>query len=309
MSRKNILMEVKNKVLKQLDLSINMADEQVLDLISSVIYDLSKEIYIGLQSGNKIKNYVFYSLRRLDVLQELVEDQEITEIMVNGSKHIFIEKNGRITKTELTFESSQKLEDVIQKIVSSANRIVNESSPIVDTRLIDGSRVNVILKPVAVNGPVMTIRKFPLESITMEQLVEIGSLSQEVCEFLKNLVVSKYNIFISGGTGSGKTTFLNALSNFIPSDERIITIEDSCELQINHNPNLVTLEARNANVDGRNEVSIRDLIKAALRARPDRIIVGEVRDAAAIDMLSAFNTGHDGSLSTGHANAVKDMLT
>lgn len=227
---------------------------------------------------------------------------------MNGPDHIFIEKGGRISEYDEHFISIQKLEDVVQQIVAKVNRMVNEANPIVDVRLLDGSRVNIVLPPVALNGPVVTIRKFPESPITMDKLIEIGSVNKEVVNFLRTLVVAKYNIFISGGTGSGKTTFLNALSNFIPSDERIITIEDSAELQIRGVPNLVRLEVRNANVEGRNEVTIRDLLKSALRMRPDRIILGEVRDAAACELLSVMNTGHDGSLSTGHANSTSDML-
>ena len=250
----------------------------------------------------------FYAIRKLDVLQEILEDQEITEIMVNGPDQIFIEKQGRLEPYPKKFLSKEKLEDVIQQIVGKVNRTVNESSPIVDVRLQDGSRVNVVLPPVAINGPIVTIRKFPADPITMEYLVSIQSITMQAAEFLKKLVQAKYNIFISGGTGSGKTTFLNALSAYIPKEERIITIEDSAELQIQNIPNLVRLEVRNANLEGKNEVTIRDLIRSALRMRPDRIILGEVRDAAAYDLLSVMNTGHDGSLSTGHANSPNDML-
>ena len=242
------------------------------------------------------------------MLQELVEDSTVTEIMINGAKNIFIERRGRITKCDQEFESDSRLQDVIQTIVSGTNRIVNESSPIVDARLEDGSRVNVVLPPIALDGPILTIRKFPDQPITMEGLIGFGALTPEVANFLRTLVEAKYNIFISGGTGSGKTTFLNALSNYIPEDERIITIEDSAELQIRSIDNLVRLECRNANVEGKNAITIRDLIKSSLRMRPDRIVVGEIRDSAAIDLLAAYNTGHDGSLSTGHANSVKDML-
>ena len=241
-------------------------------------------------------------------MEELLEDKNITEIMINGPDNIFIEKDGRIEKYNNRFSSKEKLVDIIQQIVSGVNRRVNESSPIVDSRLSDGSRVNVVLNPVAINGPVVTIRKFPEYSITMKKLIEIGSISLNVADFLKLLVNAKYNIFISGGTGSGKTTFLNVLSNYIPGDERIITIEDSAELQIQSVDNLVRMEVRQANDEGENGIDIRALIKASLRMRPDRIIVGEVRGAEALDMLQAMNTGHDGSLSTGHANSPKDML-
>lgn len=302
------LREIREQVLEGLSYAGDVADDAVLQCIDKAIKQYLKEYYIEMGQWKHIRRTIFNSLRRLDVLQELVEDQSITEIMVNGPEYIFIERQGCITRAPVQFESRAKLEDVIQKIVSNTNRIVNESNPIVDSRLEDGSRVNVVLQPIARNGPVLTIRKFPSNPITIEKLIEIGSLSEEVSEFLRKLVIARYNIFISGGTGSGKTTFLNVLSNFVPRDERIITIEDSAELQIREIANLVSMEARNANVEGGNAVTIRDLIKSALRMRPDRIILGEVRDAAAVDLLSAMNTGHDGSLSTGHANSAKDMI-
>lgn len=252
---------------------------------------------------------MFNAFRKLDLLQEFLEDEGITEIMINGTQSIFYERGGRLYQSDKRFVSRDKLEDVIQQIVAGSNRLVNEASPIVDARLKDGSRVNVVLAPVALNGPIVTIRKFPKESVTMGQLISWGSVSKEAVDFLSMLVVAGYNIFISGGTGSGKTTFLNALSQYIPKDERIITIEDNAELRILDVPNLVSLEARNANIEGSGAVTIRDLIKSALRMRPDRIIVGEVRSAEAIDMLQALNTGHDGSLSTGHANSPGDMLS
>lgn len=302
------LQSVKEKVIDRLNFSDSVVDDLVLECIDSELKNYLKTCYHELKEWKKMQRQIFYSLRKLDVLQELVEDNSITEIMVNGPNRIFIERDGKITLTKEQFESREKLEDVIQKIVSSTNRIVNESNPIVDSRLEDGSRVNVVLYPIARNGPILTIRKFPDEPITMEKLITLGSINHETAEFLKKLVAARYNIFISGGTGSGKTTFLNALSNFIPKDERIITIEDSAELQIREIENLVSLEVRNANVEGNNAVTIRDLIKSALRMRPDRIVLGEVRDAAAVDLLSAMNTGHDGSLSTGHANSSEDML-
>jgi len=252
---------------------------------------------------------LFNAFRKLDLLEEFLEDEEITEIMINGTQNIFVEKNGRLFQTDKRFLSRDKLEDVIQQIAAGSDRLVNEASPIVDARLSDGSRVNVVLAPIALNGPIVTIRKFPKEAITMKQLIEWHSISPEAVDFLAMLVCAGYNIFISGGTGSGKTTFLNALSQYIPKDERIITIEDNAELRILDVPNLVSLEARNANVEGSGAVTIRDLIKSALRMRPDRIIVGEVRSAEAIDMLQALNTGHDGSLSTGHANSPQDMIS
>lgn len=300
--------EIKKKVMERLDLSRELEDDEVLELIADVIFQYSSENYIPMKEKNEIGRRIFNALRKLDVLQELVDNHEITEIMINGPNHIFIENQGRIVEWDRQFESREKLEDVVQQIASAANRMVNESSPILDVRLFDGSRVNIVLPPVALEGPVVTIRKFPDEPIGMEKLLELGSITVEVMEVLKQFVIGKYNIFISGGTGSGKTTFLNALSQYVPSDERMITIEDSAELQIRGIPNLVRLETRNANMEGENEISIRALIKSALRMRPDRLVVGEVRDAAAIDMLQAMNTGHDGSLSTGHANSPADML-
>lgn len=300
---------IKAKVLECLDFTEDIEDQVILGNITEVLVQAAGEKYYTLDELGYYCKIVYNGLRRLDILQELLEDDSISEIMVNGPDFIFIEKNGAILRYDGKFESREKLEDVIQKIVSKSNRTVNEANPIVDSRLEDGSRVNVVLNPVAQNGPILTIRKFPSTAITMKKLIELGSITEEAASFLEKLVIAKYNIFISGGTGSGKTTFLNALSNYIPSDERIITIEDSTELQIKKIPNLVTLEARNANVEGTNAITIRDLIKASLRMRPDRIVIGEVRDAAAIDMLAALNTGHDGSLSTGHANSPGDMLS
>lgn len=295
-------------VIEKIDLSKEVDDEELLDMIENILKIKSKEHYLSMKVRQQYSREIFNSIRRLDVLQEIVEDPTITEIMINGASNIFIERNGRISKWEKKFESNRKLEDVIQHIVSSSNRIINEASPIVDARLNDGSRVNIVLPPISLCGPIVTIRKFPEETMTMDKLVQINSVPLEVAEFLRKLVVAGYNIFISGGTGTGKTTFLNALSNYIPSDERIITIEDSAELQIKNIPNLVSLEVRNANVEGDNEISIRDLIKSSLRMRPDRIVVGEVRDASSIDMLQALNTGHCG-MSTGHANSPMDMLS
>lgn len=300
---------LKQIILDNIELDNDISDEQLYDTIDRVINEYSKKEYISIRDKQRLRMSIFNTIRRLDILQELVDDSSITEIMVNGPDKIFIEKHGAVCLCEKSFESKQKLEDVIQQMVSHSNRIINEACPIVDSRLPDGSRVNIILPPVALEGPIITIRKFPNMPITMEKLIEIESITAEVANFLKVLVTAGYNIFISGGTGSGKTTFLNILSNYIPSDERIITIEDSAELQIRNISNLVRLEVRNANSEGNNEITIRDLIKASLRMRPDRIIVGEVRDAAAIDMLQALNTGHDGSLSTGHANSPVDMLS
>ena len=285
-----------------------MTDEELYDLIDESICARMKDEYISIAEKLRLRRDIFNSIRRLDILQELVEDENISEIMVNGEDQIFIEQNGRMEQWGRSFSSRQKLEEVVQQIVAGANRIINESSPIVDARLSDGSRVNIVLPPVALEGPIITIRKFPEEALDMQKLIKLDSLTGEAAEFLRKLVVAGYNIFISGGTGSGKTTFLNALSNDIPKDERIITIEDSAELQIKSIPNLVRLEVRNANAEGRGGISIRDLIKSSLRMRPDRIIVGEVRDEAAIDMLQALNTGHNG-MSTGHSNSPADMLS
>lgn len=300
--------KIKQNIMKQITSQRELADEQLVKLIDQEILSFGEVEFITIEQKVRLRKELYNTLRRLDVLQELVEDSTVTEIMINGAKNIFIERRGRITKCDQEFESDSRLQDVIQTIVSGTNRIVNESSPIVDARLEDGSRVNVVLPPIALDGPILTIRKFPDQPITMEGLIGFGALTPEVANFLRTLVEAKYNIFISGGTGSGKTTFLNALSNYIPEDERIITIEDSAELQIRSIDNLVRLECRNANVEGKNAITIRDLIKSSLRMRPDRIVVGEIRDSAAIDLLAAYNTGHDGSLSTGHANSVKDML-
>ena len=297
------------RILEELDLSREVQDEELTEIIYRVLQEAGRREYLPLAEKSALGRELFNAFRKLDLLQEFLEDEEITEIMINGTQSIFLEKQGRLFQSDKRFLSREKLEDVIQQIVAGSNRLVNEASPIVDARLADGSRVNVVLAPVALNGPIVTIRKFPRESITMKQLIDWQSVSQEVAGFLALLVQAGYNIFISGGTGSGKTTFLNALSEFIPKDERIITIEDNAELRILDVPNLVSLEARNANVEGSGEVTIRELIRSALRMRPDRIIVGEVRGAEAIDMLQALNTGHDGSLSTGHANSPMDMLS
>lgn len=296
-------------MLEQLDCSEDIEDERVYEWIDNAIIDYGQEVYITLKEKELLRREIFNSLRKLDILQELVDSSGITEIMINGTDNIFIEENGRIRQWEKSFDCTEKLEDVVQQIVGRTNRMVNESNPIVDTRLENGSRVNIVLPPVALNGPIVTIRRFPDKAIQMEDLISYNSIDADTALFLKKLVQAKYNIFISGGTGSGKTTFLNVLSNYIPTDERIITIEDSAELQIKNIPNLVRLETRNANSEGRNEITIQDLIKSALRMRPDRIVVGEVRGGEAVNLLSAFNSGHDGSLSTGHANSSKDMLS
>ena len=263
--------ELKNEVLCTIDLSRDLEDRELLDMIDRTLALRSKETYLGIGERLRLRKEIFNSIRRLDILQELIEDPHITEIMINGASHIFIEKAGRIEEWERGFESDKKLFDIIQQIASGANRVINETSPIVDARLYDGSRVNIVLPPVSLVGPVVTIRKFPEEPMTMERLISLGSISEEAAEFLKELVESGYNIFISGGTGAGKTTFLNALTGYIPSTERIITIEDSAELQIVSIPNLVRLEVRSANVEGKNEITIRDLIKSSLRMRPEPI--------------------------------------
>lgn len=290
-------------------MSGDITDVALKQVIGECVQEESGLYMISIRQKEELEESVFNAIRRLDVLQELLEDDTITEIMINGKDDIFLERNGHITKWDKSFENEERLEDIAQKIASLSNKIVNISSPIADTRLEDGSRVSIVLPPVALNGPIITIRKFYKDALTMEKLIETGSLTQEASDFLKMAVKSKYNIFISGGTGSGKTTFLNALSEFIDNDERVITIEDAAELQINHVKNLVRLEARDANIEGKNEVTIRDLIRASLRMRPDRIIVGEVRGKETLDMVQAMSTGHDGSLSTGHGNSPKDMMT
>lgn len=296
------------EVLSRMDMSRETGDEELEELIYLVLREEASKEYIPLQDQIQISRRLFHAFRKLDILQEFLEDESITEIMINGTKDIFLEKNGKIYRSGKHFLSEEKLEDVIQQIVSRTNRYVNELSPIADARLEDGSRVNVVLKPVALNGPILTIRKFPKDKVTMEQLVTWGSISFEAVEFLEKLVKAKYNIFVSGGTGAGKTTFLNALSDYIPEDERIITIEDNAELQLRKIQNIVRLEARGANLEGEGAVTIRDLIKSALRMRPDRIIVGEVRGEETIDMIGTMLNGHSGSMSTGHANNTTDML-
>lgn len=303
-----IQQEIQEELLRELEQGVSFSDEQMQDEIEIRVLKRGQMEYLTIEEKMELVKKIFNSVRRLDVLQELLEDQDITEIMINGPDHIFIEKGGRLLDSGKKFPSQAKLEDVIQQIVSKVNRVVNEASPIVDVRLLDGSRVNVVLPPVALDGPVMTIRRFPENPFDMDKLLELGSITKEAAVFLRTLVEARYNIFISGGTGSGKTTFLNALSNYIPSTERIVTIEDSAELQIQNIANLVRLETRNANLEGKNEITVRDLVRSALRQRPDRIIIGEIRDAAVIELLSAMNTGHDGSISTGHANSPADML-
>lgn len=301
-------MRLREEVVASFDYSEEITEEDLYRRIDQVILQAAKESFLTLEKKEGLRRELYASIRGLDILEEVLEEDSITEIMINGAEDIFLEENGKIHRWARRFESRQKLEDIVQLIVAKANRIVNEANPIVDARLSDGSRVNVILPPVALNGPIVTIRKFSKEPFTMERLVELGAITGEAAEFLHCLVEAKYNIFICGGTGSGKTTFLNALTEFIPKQERIITIEDAAELRVNGIENLVRLEVRNKNTEGTGEISIRDLIRSSLRMRPDRIIVGEVRGAETIDMLQAMNTGHDGSLSTGHGNSTADML-
>lgn len=301
--------QLRAEVRSGLDVTSALDNDELMKFIERTVFSRRELQDLTATEKRKLVRRIFDSFRGLDILQPLVDDPAITEIMVNSHRDIFIEQNGEVSKLPLEFESRTRLEDIIQTIVSGVNRVVNESSPIVDARLKDGSRVNIVLPPIALKGPTMTIRKFPEKPMTMDDLTRRGALGEEASLFLQKLVAGKYNIFISGGTGSGKTTFLNALSQFIPGDERVITIEDSAELQIVTVPNLVSLETRNANTEGRGEISIRDLIRSSLRMRPNRIVVGEVRGGEALDMLQAMNTGHDGSLSTGHANSTRDMIS
>jgi pilus assembly protein CpaF len=301
---------IRQQIRKSLDqLEHNLTDEELFMRIEEAVFAYSeRDSFLTAKSKKELVQEIYHSIRGLDLLQPLVDDRTISEIMINGYRDIFIERNGRISRYPGEFESEERLMDLIQQIVGKVNRIVNESSPIVEARLMDGSRVSIVLPPIALHGPTMTIRKFPENPMSMAELVGLGALPEEVAAFLEELVKAKYNIFICGGTGSGKTTFLNALAGFIPSEERIVTIEDSAELQIRSIPNLVSLETRNVNTEGKGEISIRQLIRTSLRMRPNRIIVGEVRGSEALDMLQAMNTGHDGSISTGHANSVQDMM-
>lgn len=301
--------KIRKQVLDQIDFTKELPDLELQELIAKEM-SYEKEVErLSVQQRVHLEQRVFNSLRKLDILQELLEDDSITEIMVNGPEHIFYEKEGVFIEHPYHFRSEEKLQDVIQQIVGKHNRVVNLTSPIVDTRLEDGSRVNIVLTPIAIDGSAISIRKFGRQAMDMKALIKLETLSTEVADFLKNIVVSRYNIFISGGTSSGKTTFLNALSAFIPSNERIITIEDSAELQLQQTHNLVRLETRNKNQEGVKAITARELIHSALRMRPDRIIVGECRGEETLDMLQAMNTGHDGSLSTGHGNSIKDMLS
>lgn len=303
-----LVQELKEYVTSNFNLS-QLSDEELEEKIEKLCSKMIGEIYCSIEQKSDIVRQVYSSIRGLGLLDTIINDETITEVMINGHQNVFVEKNGKLFKLDKEFESQRRLEDIIQRIVGMAGREVNQSNPIVDTRLQDGSRVNVVLPPIALCGPTITIRKFSKTPMTIEKLIEYGSITKEIAEKLEMLVKAKYNIFISGGTGSGKTTFLNALSNYIPKDERVITIEDSAELQIVGIDNLVSLETRNANAAGVGEITIRDLIKSSLRMRPERIVVGEVRGGEALDMLQAMNTGHDGSLSTGHANSTEDMLS
>lgn len=302
------LEQIKERIRIQLRDRSQVDDDVLYACIEEAVEEEARARYLPLAGRLELRNRLVNAFRRLDILQELVDNPEITEIMINGKDQIFVEQHGRISRWEEGFDSNQQLEDMIQQIVSRINRAVNVANPIADERLPDGSRVHIVLPPIALDGPVVTIRKFP-EPITVQRLLELGSLSEEAVEFLKKLVCAGYNIFICGGTGSGKTSFLNAMSAFIPETDRIVTIEDSAELQIRQVPNLVRLETRNANAEGEGAIEISDLIRASLRMRPDRIIVGEVRGKECLDMLQALNTGHAGSLSTGHGNSPKDMLS
>lgn len=300
---------IRQQVLERMDFTRELSDIELQELIAKEMSCHKMVEGLSIQQRILVEQRIFNSLRKLDVLQELLEDDEITEIMVNGPKHIFYEKGGLFYEHPYHFTSEEKLQDVIQQIVGKHNRVVNLTSPIVDTRLEDGSRVNIVLTPISIDGSAISIRKFGKNPIDMQALIDLGTLNQEVAEFLKTLVVARYNIFISGGTSSGKTTFLNALSAFIPANERVITIEDSAELQLQNRTNLIRLETRNSNQEGVKAITARELIHTALRMRPDRIIVGECRGAETLDMLQAMNTGHDGSLSTGHGNSIRDMLS
>ena len=301
--------ELKKQILERVDLSREVSDEEIQELIDEVVLYCGKERHLSLNERCRMKKELFYALRKMDVLQELLEEKSITEIMVNGTDGIFLEKNGKLSRWEKSFSSKERILDIIQQITGACNRVVNEASPIVDARLENGDRVHVVLPPVAVNGPIITIRRFPEEPVTMQKLLELESLSEEEAKFLKKAVQSGYSILVAGGTGSGKTTFLNVLAGYIPQDERVIVIEDTAELQIRTVPNLVRLETRDGGVEDCREISMRDLIKASLRMRPTRLIIGEVRGAEAFELLTCLNTGHDGSISTCHANSTADTIT
>ena len=301
--------ELRQTLMEQLAEAGELTDEEILEKIDELLIGNNNIGYIPLNRKVQLRQELFDSIRKLDVLQELIDNPQVTEIMVNGYQTIFVEVEGRIKAWDKQFTSQEKLDDVIQQIAGRCNRVVNENKPIVDARLENGARVNIVISPAALNGPIITIRRFPDIPITMERLIELGSITKEAAKFLEDLVTERYSIFIGGGTSAGKTTFLNALSNYIPKDERIITIEDNAELQIQGVANLVKLEAKEANMEGNREISIRELIKTALRMRPNRIIIGEVRSEEAIDLLQAWNTGHEGSLGTAHANSSWDMIS
>lgn len=305
-----IIAEVRQGLIEKLEYLEETNDESLQRMINESLKEKTREQYISIKDRQTIARQIFDSMRKLGILEEFIENPDVTEIMINGPKCIFYEKAGRLYKSDKQFENEETLRNVIQKIVAQCNRVVNESSPIVDARLSDGSRVNCVLNPIALNGPILTIRRFPKRPYLMDDLIAKGSLNAETALFLQKLVIAGYNILVSGGTGSGKTTFLNALSAYIPKDERIITIEDSAELQIQGIENLVRMETKNANIEGVTPITIRDLIKSSLRMRPDRIVVGEVRGAEAMDMIcSAMNCGHDGSMSTVHANSAADSIS
>ncbi len=300
--------DIRKKILENINLT-KIEDDVLEDQVREEVNRYFSRKYVSIEDKALLVDQIFSAIRGFGLLDTIINDHTVTEVMINGPNEIFIEKSGKLMRMEERFESEENLLDIVQRIVALAGREVNQANPIVDTRLQDGSRVNVVLRPISLKGPIVTIRKFSKEPMTVERLIQYGSITPQIADVLKLLVKAKYNIFICGGTGSGKTTFLNAISNFIPSDDRVITIEDSAELQIANVDNLVSLETRNANTAGAGAITIRDLIKSALRMRPDRIVVGEVRGAEALDMLQAMNTGHDGSLSTGHANSTRDMLS
>ena len=306
---KALFLQIRRQLMERLDVERELSDREIQEEIDDLLLHHLEGRALGLKERLDLRQELFYSVRKLDILQELLEDDTVTEIMVNGPDTVFVERDGRISRWNRSFTSKEKLLDVIGQIAARCNRVINESSPIVDARLPDGARVNAIVAPAALDGPVLTIRRFSERPITMDRLIAFGSITEECALFLKQLVVSRYSILIGGGTGCGKTTFLGALSEFIPKAERIITIEDNAELRLGGIENLVRLEAKNANVEGGTTITIRDLIRTALRCRPDRIIVGEVRGGEAVDLLTALNTGHEGSFSTFHANSCRDMLT
>lgn len=304
-----LFMKIRHHLMETLENGKDWSDQEILEQIDELVLIHTRRTKMSVSEKENLRKEIFYSVRKLDILQELLDDDSVTEIMVNGYKNIFVERSGKRLRWDKVFMSKEKLEDVVQQIAGKCNRVINENSPIVDARLENGARVNAVVYPVALNGPILTIRRFPDHPITMEWLIEKKSISAEAAEFLKKMVVAGYSILIGGGTSSGKTTFLNALSNYIPHDERIITIEDNAELQIQGIDNLVRLEAKPPNMEGNREVTIRDLIRTALRMAPNRIIVGEIRGAEAVDLLQAWNTGHSGSLGTAHANSTKDMIS